>query len=178
MRLGLVRHFQIPHNRFQLVNGGGFDRWAHWYDTTEVFPRTVPAAGEEWDLCLCSDLRRAQFTANTIFKGRIEATPLLQEVPFTTFMPRALYLPLFVWQATSRMGWYLKHAAQRENRSQTEARIDRFVTDLKRNHADRNVLIVTHGFFMQFLQKRLIAEGFRGKVPIRPHGGDIYLFES
>jgi broad specificity phosphatase PhoE len=178
MRLGLVRHFQIPHSRFQLVNGPGFDSWAHWYDTTEVHARAVPAAGGDWDLCLSSDLPRAEFTANTIFKGRIETTPLLREVPFTAFMPRGLYLPLLVWQATSRMGWYLKHAAQRETRTQTQVRITEFVRWLRQDHADRNVLIVSHGFFMQFLQKALQAEGFKGKVPIRPHGGTIYLFES
>lgn len=161
-----------------MVNGPGFDRWADWYDTTDVSPRQVPAAGEDWDHCLCSDLPRAQFTAKTLFRGTIETSPLLREVPFTGFLPRGLYLPLMVWQATSRMGWYLQHAAQRETRSQTEARIDAFVTALKRDHAGRNVLIVSHGFFMQFLQKRLLAEGFRGKVPLRPLGGTIYLFEG
>lgn len=178
MRLGLVRHFQIPHNRFQLMNGSGFDRWADWYDTTDVSPRQVPAAGVDWDLCLCSDLPRAQFTAKTIFTGPIHTTPLLREVPFTAFMPRALYLPLFVWQATSRVGWYLQHSAQSEKRSQTDSRIAEFLMQLKREHADRNVLIVTHGFFMQFLQKQLLAAGFHGRVPMRPHGGTLYLFES
>ena len=178
MRLGLVRHFQIPHNRFQLVNGPGFDRWAEWYDTTDVSPRQVPAAGEDWHLCLCSDLHRAHFTAKTIYRGSIEATPLLREVPFTTFMPRALTLPLFMWQATSRLGWYLNRAAQKENRRQTQERIEAFVPRLRREFPDRNVLIVTHGFFMQFLEKELQRAGFRGQVPMRPHGGTIYLFEG
>ena len=178
MRLGLVRHFQIPHHRFQWVDGTGFDSWAEWYDTTDVSPRQVPAAGEDWHHCLCSDLPRAQFTAKTIFQGIIEPTPLLREVPFTGFMPRALTLPLVVWQATSRMGWYLNHGAQKENRRQTQERISAFVARLTSEFRERNILIVSHGFFMQFLENELLRAGFRGKVPMRPHGGIIYPFEK
>ncbi|MDB5050816.1 MAG: putative phosphoglycerate mutase family protein [Fibrobacteres bacterium] len=178
MKLGIVRHFQIPHDRMQMVDGPGFDEWAVWYDTTEVHAKEVPAAGQEWDHCLCSDLPRAMFTAKTIFKGNIEVTPLLREVPFTSFLPRRLTLPLLLWQATSRLGWYLDHASQRENRTQTKRRIAEFVAKLKADHRDRNVLIVTHGFFMQWLEKELVLAGFRGKVPTRPLGGTIYLFQS
>jgi broad specificity phosphatase PhoE len=178
MRLGLVRHFRIPHKRFQWLDGSGFDRWADWYDTTEVVPREVPPAGEDWQHCLSSDLHRAHFTAKVIYPGEIETTSLLREVPFTGFMPRGLTLPLLMWQATSRLGWYLNHSAQRENRRQTRVRTAAFVARLKRDFAGKNVLIVTHGFFMQFLEKELRRAGFRGKVPVRPRGGTIYLFED
>ena len=178
MKLGIARHFQIPHNRYQFLNGPGFDKWAEWYDTTEVSPRQVPAAGADFDACLCSDLHRAHFTAQTIFKGAIETTPLLREVPFTPFLPGPFWFPLFMWQATSRMGWYINRSTQRETRTQTQARIAAFMERLKRDFSDRNLLIVTHGFFMQFLQKELLAAGFRGSLPMRPHGGTIYLFES
>src|SRR4051812_32641757 len=178
MKLGLVRHFQIPHNRVQMVNGGGFLDWAEWYDTTEVKARLVPEAGTSWDLCLCSDLPRAMFTAKTLYKGPIEFTPMLREVPFSPFLPRNLKVPLFVWQATSRVGWYLDHKSQSENRTQTKQRIVEFVESLRSKYRDRNVLIVSHGFFMQFLEKELVKHGFKGKVPTRPHGGTIYPFES
>ena len=48
---------------------------------------------------------------------------------------------------------------------------------LKENEG-RNVLIVTHGFFMQWLEKELAEAGFTGKVPTRPMGGTIYLFQN
>lgn len=178
MKIGLVRHFQIPHNRMQFVNGTGFDKWAEWYDTTEVRAKEVPAAGSEWDLCLCSDLPRALFTAKTIFKGSIEPTPLLREVPFTSFFPRRLTAPLLLWQATSRLGWWLDHKSQTENRTQTKQRVAEFVAKLRKENLDRNVLIVSHGFFMQWLEKELVAAGFKGKVPTRPLGGTIYRFQS
>ena len=178
MKLGIVRHFQIPHARMQWLDGSGFDKWAEWYDTTEVHAKAVPPACAEWDHCLCSDLPRAVFTAKTIFRGSIESTPLLREVPFTSFFPRRLKAPLMLWQATSRLGWWLDRKSQTENRSQTTRRVAEFVAKLKRENADRNVLIVTHGFFMQWLEKELREAGFKGKVPTRPIGGTIYLFQS
>jgi broad specificity phosphatase PhoE len=180
MKLGLARHFQIPHSRFQLVDGLGFDAWAQWYDTTEVRAREVPLAGkagEAWDTCYCSDLPRAIFTANHLFSGPIEKTPLLREVPFSGFLPRKLRLPLLLWQATSRLGWYLDHKRQVENRTQTLERIVAFLALLKSRHgAGERILVVSHGFYMQFLEKELLREGFRGQVPMRPHGGIIYPF--
>lgn len=181
MKLGLARHFQIPHDRFQRVDGPGFDTWAKWYDTTEVKSREVPLAGkagEQWDKCYCSDLPRALFTARHLFQGPIETTPLLQEVPFSGFLPRRMKLPLLLWQATSRLGWYLDHKSQSENRTQTLGRISDFIAMLKAGHGkDDRILIVSHGFYMQFLEKALLRAGFRGQVPMRPHGGIIYPFE-
>jgi broad specificity phosphatase PhoE len=179
MHLGLARHFQIPHDRFQLMDGDGFMAWARWYDTTEVKSREVPRAGDDWDLCYCSDLPRAQFTARYLFRGEIEATPLLREVPFSGFLPRRTKMPLFLWQSTSRVGWWLNHASQSETRRQTLDRIADFTRLLRKRHSSgQRILIVSHGWYMQYLRKALQREGFRGSVPMRPHGGIIYRFED
>lgn len=182
MKIGLARHFRIPHDRFQRLDGPGFDGWAKWYDAIQVEPVEVPLAGragEMWDHCYCSDLPRAHFTARHLFQGPIQTTPLLQEVPFSGFLPRRMRLPLLLWQATSRLGWYLEHASQSENRTQTLARIAAFLAMLKARHgAEDRILIVSHGFYMQFLRKALLREGFRGQVPMRPRGGIIYPFEK
>jgi len=178
MRLGLARHFQIPHDRFSLMNGDGFMEWARWYDTTDVKSRPVPAAGEAWDKCYCSDLPRAQFTARYLFSGEIETTPLLREVPFSGFLPRKAKLPLFLWQSTSRVGWWLNHASQSETRRQTLERIADFTRLLKDKHRPgERILIVSHGWYMQYFEKALNRTGFRGSVPMRPRGGIIYPFE-
>lgn len=178
MRLGLARHFQIPHDRFQWMDGAGFMDWARWYDTTEVKSREVPLAGDQWDFCYCSDLPRAHFTARYLFRGAIETTPLLREVPFSGFLPRRAKLPLFLWQSTSRVGWWLNHASQSENRRQTLERIAAFVRQLQERHTrGQRILIVSHGWYMQYFEKELNRAGFRGKVPMRPRGGIIYPFE-
>lgn len=161
------------------MDGDGFMDWARWYDTTEVKAREVPLAGGDWDLCYCSDLPRARFTAGYLFRGSIEATPLLREVPFSGFLPRRAKAPLFLWQSTSRVGWWLNHASQSENRRQTLERIAEFTRRLRAGHAQGDrILIVSHGWYMQYLAKALNRAGFRGSVPYRPHGGIIYPFQG
>jgi len=143
-----------------------------------VKSREVPLAGDQWDLCYCSDLPRAHFTARYLFRGTIETSPLLREVPFSGFLPRRAKLPLFLWQSTSRVGWWLNHASQSENRRQTMERIAAFTRQLQERHTrGQRILIVSHGWYMQYFEKELNRAGFRGSVPMRPRGGIIYPFE-
>jgi broad specificity phosphatase PhoE len=179
MILGLARHFQIPHNKVSLLDGEAFDRWSEWYDTTEVNAREVPKAGDGWEKCYCSDLPRAMFTANWLYRGPIETTPLLREVPYHGFLPRNLRFPLFMWTSMSRVGWFFDRNSQEENRTQTMKRIAAFLELLESRHRKgQRILIVSHGFLMQYMEKELVKKGFRGQVPVRPRGGIIYPFES
>jgi broad specificity phosphatase PhoE len=179
MLLGLARHFQIPHSKVSLVNGPGFDAWSQWYDSTEVQAGDVPKAGETWEKCYCSDLPRAVFTAYWLYHGTIEKTPLLREVPYSGFLPRKVRFPIFMWTSLSRAGWFVNRLPQNENKSQTLNRIENFLEVVMAKHThEQKILIVSHGFLMQYLKKALIQRGFRGDVPLRPTGGIIYPFES
>lgn len=42
----------------------------------------------------------------------------------------------------------------------------------------QNILIVSHGFFIRELTKRLNAEGFKGKIDPAPQNGKLYLFQK
>ncbi len=179
MRLGLARHFQIPHKKFAWMNGNAFSDWSQWYDVTDVNARDVPKAGSEWDACYSSDLPRAIFTAHWLYQGPIQQSALLREVPYANFLPRNMKFPLFMWQASSRVGWFLDLKRQAENRGQTLKRIEEFLAFLLSRHgSNESILIVSHGFYMQFLEKELVRRGFSGKVPMRPRGGIIYPFEK
>ncbi len=81
--------------------------------------------------------------------------------------------------SSSRVGWFFDHKAQNENRTQTMKRIADFLELLlSRHRKGQRILIVSHGFLMQYLEKELVRKGFRGQVPVRPRGGVIYPFES
>jgi broad specificity phosphatase PhoE len=75
------------------------------------------------------------------------------------------------------MGWWLGHASQPESRPQTWRRIHEFLDLLHSRHQGENVLVVSHGFLMRYMQRALWRLGFQGKVPVHPQGGEIYLFE-
>lgn len=177
MRIGLARHFLVPHSRAQYVDSDGFTRWIAWYDEAEGVAPEVIAPGDAWDVCYCSDLPRAQLTAQRLHAGRVECTPLLREVPFAPAFRFRMPMPLYVWQALARAGWWLGHAAQTETRSQTANRAAGFLDTICAEHADKTVLIVGHGFLMHVLARELERRGFRGRLPLRPLGGRVYVFE-
>jgi broad specificity phosphatase PhoE len=156
----------------------GFSEWINWYDTCEVHSRPVPVAGLDWHRCLSSDLPRAIFTAEYLYAGKVEQTPLLREVPFSPYFGGERHMPLFLWQVTSRWGWLQNHKSQTEGRLKTKTRISGFLDLLMTSRSDQNILLVSHGFFMQFLAMELRKRGFQGRVPLRPRGGIIYLFEK
>jgi hypothetical protein len=41
----------------------------------------------------------------------------------------------------------------------------------------RNVLLVTHGFFMKCFVKFLMEKGFEGKIDPFPQNGCLYIYE-
>ena len=178
MKLGLARHFQVPHNQLQLLNREGFNAWTRWYDGQNA---EAPKAGNEfgtWDVCYCSDLPRALATAKMLFRGSIRNTSELREVPFGPFFPGRVIMPLLVWQAWSRLGWLLGHGSQPETRTETHSRVAAFLRRIRIENSGKNVLLVSHGFLMQILGSELRKTGFRGKIPLRPHWGRVYTFEE
>jgi broad specificity phosphatase PhoE len=176
--LGLMRHIRIPHRQYQWMDSRGFADWSVWYDRYDVaIPSGLkPLIG--WDTCYCSDLPRAQKTARAYFEGNITAHESLREVPFAPIRDTEIRLPLLAWQALSRLGWRYAHHSQSESREQTFQRIDVLLDELEQRHAMQKVLLVSHGFLMQYLKQRLIRRGYAGNVPLRPVWGEVYTFEA
>lgn len=179
MLIGLARHFPVAHARGVVLDADGFARWAEWYDAATGIAHApgAAAAAVAWRACYCSDLPRARHTAATIHRGEAAHTASLREVPFAPVVRTRLRLPLLLWQALSRVAWALDHASQHEGRRATRRRVASFVDELVAAHADEAVLVVGHGFLMQLLAAELRCRGFRGRVPLRPRGGEVYLFE-
>jgi broad specificity phosphatase PhoE len=178
LRIGLARHFQIPHRKRAFLDADGYREWIRWYDGSHGPQTLVPDSGVDWRRCYSSDLVRARITAEILFTGPIEITPLLREVPFAPLFRSRVPLPLFLWETLSRAGWLWEHASQPETRLATRMRAAGFLDHVLRSHPGEDVLIVSHGFLMQCLQGELLRAGFRGRVPIHPKGGHVHVFES
>ncbi len=175
--LGLMRHFRVPHRKNQWMDSRGFAEWSLWYDRFDV---TIPSGLSplrEWDVCFSSDLPRANKTAHAYFMGEVERWPSLREVPFAPLFKTKRLLPLVGWQVMSRMGWKWAHPSQEESRKQTLQRIELLLDELEAKHSDKKVLLVTHGFLMQFMQRSLRRRGYLGRVPLRPIWGQVYSFQ-
>lgn len=177
MRVGLARHFLIPHRLSEAVDSEGFTKWIAWYDDVAASALAAASSNGSWDLCYSSDLRRAHETATAIYEGPVERTEILREVPFGPAFRSNAKIPLYIWQTLARIGWYLGHTAQPESRANTRKRVAEFLDMVCARHPEQSVLVVSHGFLMQLLARELRRRGFRGSVPMRPRGGETYVFE-
>lgn len=178
MQIGVARHFQIPHSKWKWMNSQEFKNWIQWYDSSEGTPTETNNINHSWDYCYASTLARAEHTAKTLYKGKIEKLSELIEVPFAPIFSTSMPLPLFLWQTLSRIAWYLKFSSQPENRSQTQFRIKKFLDEYLNKNSSQKILMVTHGYYMQYLNHELSARGYQGKIPTLPKGGVVYLFEK
>ena len=178
MKIVLVRHFKVisPHGKKRL-NSQEFNERMDGYDIYPVKPNEVFVNSDEWDICYASTLSRAITTAKTIYKGNIVETPLIIEVPLSSFINTNTRLHYMIWQIVGRIAWLFSFKSQKEIRSQTIARINEFIKLLE-NSEHENILIVSHGFFMKVFVNQLKKRGFEGKFDFSPKNGKLYLFEK
>jgi broad specificity phosphatase PhoE len=177
MKIGLVRHFKVdypPQKKF--MNSEDFQLSMDVYDSSPVIKKETGINPDGWDICYSSTMPRAITTAEKIYSGEIVKTGDITEVQMYPRFQTDLKYPSILWRILARIAWYKSHPSQSEDKQSTADRIERFyrtvITDNK-----KNILVVTHGFFMRLLAERLIKEGFKGKYEAIPRNGTLYTFE-
>ncbi|MBU0560905.1 MAG: phosphoglycerate mutase family protein [Bacteroidetes bacterium] len=178
MTLGFVRHFKVD-VKFDkiLYSTSQFNEIMQYYDVATVIPNEVNLNGINWEKCFCSSLPRAVTTAKAIYKNEIITTDLLHEVPLPAFTNKEIVLPGLVWHWGGRVAWYYNKISLLETRSQSNARADKIIEQiLSAQH--QNILIVTHGFFMGVLLKKLYKLGFKGETDLVPKNGKLYILKN
>ncbi|MBF0431833.1 MAG: histidine phosphatase family protein [Fibrobacteria bacterium] len=177
MKIGISRHFPVPHNQYTMMGKTKFINWIDWYDHGAAV--AIPPhqdITDDWDVCYYSGLPRTKTTAETLYKKEIHILPELLEVPFCAF-PLNIPLPLFAWKVLARIGWWLGMKFQTESRKESLNRVKSVISYILKKHENQRVFLVSHGFFMQYLNKELHRQGFTGSIPIHPKGGTVYLFD-
>ncbi|SDE01329.1 histidine phosphatase family protein [Sporomusa acidovorans] len=175
MKIGLVRHFEVNCPHEFLMNAAKFREWVNQYDCSPTKPIALPAGTDNWDKCYCSDLPRAVETAQHIYQGEIIKTGLLREVPIAPVIETNLKLPYPFWLAAGRLAWYCSHQSQPETMRQTKWRIQRFIAGIL-EAGNSDILIVTHGFLMIYIQQELLNKGFTGGRIRKARHGKIQVF--
>ena len=89
---------------------------------------------------------------------RVES-PLINEVPLKSSFDTKTNMPLWFWNLTGRLQWFVNSRRQDEGHGQTRERAKEFV-GLIRND-DMDVAVVTHGFYMHTLLQEMKKQGFR-----------------
>ena len=178
MKIGLVRHFKvIRSNTLKNLTSAQFNKQMDNYDHFPVKANNVNVNPNDWEICYASTLSRAYETAKTIYNGEIITSDLLIEVPLNAFMKTNIQLPSIVWHVGGRIAWLFSSNTQKENITTTKQRIDNFMKIIE-DSEPKNILVVSHGFFMKVFARQLKNRGFIGTIDFAPKNGKLYLFEK
>jgi broad specificity phosphatase PhoE len=178
MIIGLIRHFQVdfPPQK-KLMNSEDFRQSMEVYDSSPVIKKEINIDPDDWDICYSSTLPRAITTAKTIYPYEIINTEDIREVQMYPRFKSNLKFPSIFWGILARIAWHRSHPSQVETKNSTGERIDNFYKTISAGNK-KNILVVTHGFFMRLLAERLIKEGFSGKYDAIPKNGVLHIFNK
>ncbi len=166
--LHILRHFKVQDDSKQWLNSQEFDSWVEEYDTLtlQYFDINLP---QNIDKVYVSSQKRAVKTSN--FLGlKYETSDLLVEVGVEAFIDTQLRFPKWFWLFIGRILWYFGLTSC-ETKNMTNQRMETFISQID---FDKNILIVSHGFFMVQLMKKLKTLGYGSDIKINIKNGKFY----
>lgn len=176
-RVGLVRHFPVEHG-FPIGwrTAAELQTWCREYDASPAIIGAADLRSTTWDECLSGDLDRAVATAETLFSGRVEKTPLLREPEFAQFGTGNLRLPMSIWRWVLRLSWLTGHRSQRACRDDFRRRVIAAADLLEQKTG--SILVVSHAGMMAYLSKELRRRGYPGPKLRTAKHATLYLYEK
>lgn len=178
MKIGIIRHFKVDYTPEKFMNSLEFERYVKNYNLANILVNNLNLdTNITWDKCYCSDLSRAITTAKTVYNGDLETTKLLKEVEMYPIFNTSFKLPILFWNISARLAWKYNSKTQLENKDMTITRASNFIKTINLS-SEKNILIVSHGFFLFTLINMLKKEGFKGRIPKRLKNGYLYILEN
>lgn len=174
MKIGLIRHFKVKQsfpNKF-LVSYDELVKWFDDYESAEIEYPMFDKNDVNWIKCYASSSERATKTAKHIFSGDIIIVDELRELSVLPLMNNKLRLPVLLWGILIRR----KSVSRNSLTEQFKNKITFFIDELLKG-SEKEVLIVSHGLVMIYLQRELIARGFMGAQFRDPVNGKVYVYE-
>ena len=167
-----LRHFKVKDSSSSWLNSNEFDKWVKDYDTFELEYSDI-VLSKNIDKIYVSSQNRAIKSADFL-NLNYKINDLLVEVPIKSFIYTKFKLPKWLWLFVGRLAWFF-NLKQLETKEETNERIENFIQNLDMNS---NILIISHGFFMILLLKKLKKIGYRGDIPRRIGNGKVYILEK
>ena len=161
MRVTVIRHGKVNHIWKKSCASAEFDEECRLYDEApiESDQLTPDTSNHESAIIYISTLPRTRQTAEQLFGKRdFHATDLINEVPMRSAFDSPKRFPLWFWNASARLQWFCNSRRQSETRRDTRVRAEDFVRQLIA--ADKDCILVTHGFFMHTLIAVMKQHGF------------------
>lgn len=174
MKVTIIRHFKVDCPPKKMMTSKEFSEWCIRYDHSPICEPYSIKTAENWDSCHSSNMTRASDTAAALY-GPAHITPCLREIPLSPFLQTSFTLPYFLWIVFGRLAWFFSHSSQSETRKQSADRADQYISELESQNS-RHVLVVSHGFFISVLSRRLLKHGYTGKRAVRLRNGERIVF--
>ncbi len=156
MKLLLIRHGKVDMEWKKSYTSAEYDKACRQYDEADIVPIGQPQDTGDYMRIYTSSQKRAVQTARQLFPSApeemITQTYLLDEVPLHAFMGTKRNLPKYIYDILGRLQW-LSGKQQIESRAETVKRADELIALLEGKN--ENAILVTHGFFMNVLIRRL-----------------------
>ncbi len=156
MKILLIRHGRVSMEWKKSCTPAEYDEACRLYDESDIIPLDTPQDMGDYEKIYVSSQKRAIQTAQQMFpaapKDMVIMTPLLDEVPLRSFSDAERDRPKWVYDMAGRLQW-LTGRRQEETRQETVKRADELIGLLEKNN--ENAILVTHGFFMSVLIRRL-----------------------
>ncbi len=175
MTITLIRHLKVDFCWKPFYDSRGYDRACHGYNEAPVVrPRRTL---EDDRPIVTSSMRRAIDTARLLFGREPDRIlDLLSEVPSKPFLATSLYFPRVVWDGISRLQWLFGAKTQVESYVETTRRVKAVMDGLLA--AGRDCVVVSHGWVLKVVIRRLAALGFRGPRPVYLRNGASFVYRS
>ena len=156
----VIRHAEVDFCWSKRCTSAKFDSDCREYDLSPIKNVTYRIPQIAYQKIYVSKLSRSKDTAKLLFpSGEYLESPLLNEVPLKSSFDSKIYMPLWFWNLTGRLQWFINGIRQVETRRQTRKRAKEFA-ELIRND-DVDIAVVTHGFYMHTLLQEMKKVGFK-----------------
>ena len=156
MKILLIRHAKVAYEWKRSYTAEEYDTACRQYDEADIIPVENPQETGDYERIYVSSMKRAIRTAEQMFPSAPESmfvrTHLLDEVPMRSFSDTGKRHSRILFDVIGRYQW-AKGKRQKETRTETGKRADELIDLLEKNN--ENAILITHGFFMNILIKRL-----------------------
>ena len=143
----IIRHAEVDFCWSRRCASELFDSECRKYDLSPIKNVTYRIPQIAYQKIYVSKLSRSKDTAKILFpNGEFLESGLINEVPLKSSFNSKISMPLWFWNLTGRLRWFVNSRRQPQVRRQTRKRAKEFV-ELIRND-DMDVAVVTHGFYI------------------------------
>jgi broad specificity phosphatase PhoE len=167
----LLRHFKVIDASEVMMDSERFNNWVYDYDHYELkySDLSLPIVEKIY----CSTMKRCTRSANYLKTDSIFRDELIEVASKASFKTR-IKLPKSFWLIIDRILWYF-NISKHENRCDTILRADKFIDSLD---TSKDILVISHGLFLNVLYKRLKLRGYHGYIGLAMKNAHVYKLEG